>query len=75
MKKILLTVAVAAAIMTVGCSTAADREEKAEQSLQYKIENCTNPDSLKIYVSRLNHTQPNSLQKANSTRPGNISTT
>lgn len=52
MKKILLTVAVAAAIMTVGCSTAADREEKAEQSLQYKIENCTNPDSLKIYVEQ-----------------------
>ena len=52
MKKILLTVAVAAAIMTVGCNTAADREEKAEQTLKYKIENCTNPDSLKVYVEQ-----------------------
>lgn len=52
MKKILFTVAVFAAITVAGCSTATEQEKKAEKTLQDKIENCTNPDSMKVYVEQ-----------------------
>lgn len=51
MKKLFLSVALVAAVMVASCSA----EKKAEDegaALKAKIENCTNPDSLKIYVSQ-----------------------
>lgn len=53
MKKILLAVAVVAAMSVAACggkeAKAADAEESA---LATKIENCTNPDSLSVYVDQ-----------------------
>ncbi|MDE5987848.1 MAG: hypothetical protein K2F88_07725 [Duncaniella sp.] len=49
MKKLFLSAALVATIMMVSCSA----EKKAEDegaSLKAKIENCSDPDSLKIYV-------------------------
>lgn len=51
MKKLFLSAALVAAVMMASCSA----EKKAEDEgnvLKAKIENCTNPDSLKIYVTQ-----------------------
>ena len=51
MKKLIFTVAVLAAMVTVACSTE-KRAEDEGAALKAKIENCTNPDSMKIYVKQ-----------------------
>lgn len=52
MKK-LIFVALGAALLSLGaCSTSAEKAEKNEKDLSAKIENCTNPDSLKVYVEQ-----------------------
>ncbi len=49
MKKLILSVAVIAAVAMISCTSS---EKTAEQgsAITSKIENCTNPDSLKAYV-------------------------
>lgn len=49
MKKLFLSVALVAAAMMVGCSAEKKAEDKGA-ALKAKIENCSDPDSLKIYV-------------------------
>lgn len=49
MKKLILTVAVLATMVTVSCSTEKRAEDEGAK-LKTKIENCTNPDSMKVYV-------------------------
>ncbi len=52
MKKLVLSIAVVAAMMSIAsCSGTKKAEDKGAQ-LKAKIENCTNPDSLKIYVKQ-----------------------
>lgn len=54
MKKILLTVAVVAAACLVSCSGSDSKDVKANESdIKAKIENCTNTDSLKVYVEQI----------------------
>ncbi len=53
MKKVFMTLAIAAMAISslTSCGTKAEREGSAEgEALKAKIENCTNPDSLKMYV-------------------------
>lgn len=52
MKKILLFVAVAASLSFAACSSADKAANESADSFKSKIENCTNPDSLKIYVEQ-----------------------
>lgn len=52
MKKILLSVAVLAAVALASCSSATQKAEDKGADLKAKIENCTDPDSLKIYVQQ-----------------------
>lgn len=53
MKKILLAVAIVAAASMAACGGKESATVKADESaLQTKIENCTNPDSLKVYVDQ-----------------------
>ncbi|MDE6859776.1 MAG: hypothetical protein K2J65_05125 [Duncaniella sp.] len=51
MKKLILSVAVLAALTSVSCSSEKRAEDKGEE-LKAKIENCTNPDSMKVYVKQ-----------------------
>lgn len=51
MKKLFLSVALVAAAMMVGCSAEKKAEDKGA-ALKAKIENCSDPDSLKIYVQQ-----------------------
>lgn len=52
MKKLVLSIAVVAAMMSMAsCSGTKKAEDKGAQ-LKAKIENCTNPDSLKVYVKQ-----------------------
>lgn len=51
MKKLILSVAVLAALASVSCSSEKRAEDKGAE-LKAKIENCTNPDSMKIYVQQ-----------------------
>ncbi len=54
MKKLLLLVAVAATMSFGACSGSKESKatEENENALKTKIENCTNPDSLSIYVQQ-----------------------
>lgn len=52
MKKILLFVAVAASLSFASCSSADKAANESADSFKSKIENCTNPDSLKVYVDQ-----------------------
>ncbi|MCM1336665.1 MAG: hypothetical protein NC187_03210 [Candidatus Amulumruptor caecigallinarius] len=51
MKKLLLVVAIAIAATTYSCSGTKRAEDKGAD-LKTKIENCTDPDSLKVYVQQ-----------------------
>lgn len=53
MKKLILSVAIVAGVAMMACSSADKTAEKAS-AMTSKIENCTNPDSLKAYVSQAN---------------------
>jgi len=50
MKKLLIAVVIAAATMTGACSDKTAKTNCAEASLKTRIENCTNEDSLAIYL-------------------------
>ncbi|MCF0218459.1 MAG: hypothetical protein HUK14_01635 [Muribaculaceae bacterium] len=52
MKKILLGLAVACAVMTSCGSKEQAAANESANDFKAKIENCTNPDSLKIYVEK-----------------------
>ncbi len=52
MKKIILAVAVVAAAMTAACSGESAKVQDNEKALKAKIENCTNSDSLAVYVDQ-----------------------
>lgn len=49
MKKLFLSIAILGAMCMASCSAEKKAEDKGE-ALKAKIENCTNPDSLKVYV-------------------------
>lgn len=49
MKKLFLSIAIVGAVMMSSCSAEKKAEDKGAE-LKAKIENCTDPDSLKIYV-------------------------
>lgn len=51
MKKLFLSIAIVGAVMMAACSAEKKAEDKGAE-LKAKIENCTNPDSLKIYVQQ-----------------------
>lgn len=51
MKKLFLSVALVATVMMVSCSAEKKAQDEGE-ALKAKIENCTDPDSLKIYVQQ-----------------------
>lgn len=51
MKKLFMIAAVAATVLLGACSKKADSSEESGNALKSKIENCTNPDSLKVYVN------------------------
>lgn len=51
MKKILLAVAVVATVMMASCSSTQKAKDEGAD-LKSKIENCTDPDSLKVYVEQ-----------------------
>ena len=51
MKKLLLSIALVGVAVMVSCSTEKKAEDKGAE-LKAKIENCTNPDSLKVYVEQ-----------------------
>lgn len=52
MKKLLFAVAIAVAVMGASCSGKSEQVKVNEQDLKAKIESCTNPDSVKIYVEQ-----------------------
>lgn len=52
MKKLILSVAVLATMVTVSCGSTEKRAEDEGAALKAKIENCTDPDSMKIYVQQ-----------------------
>lgn len=52
MRKLILSVAVLAAMATVSCVSTEKRAEDEGAALKAKIENCTDPDSMKIYVKQ-----------------------
>lgn len=51
MKKLLLSIALVGVAVMVSCSTEKKAEDKGAE-LKAKIENCTNSDSLKVYVEQ-----------------------
>lgn len=51
MKKLFLSIAIVGAVCMASCSAGKKAEDKGE-ALKAKIENCTNPDSLKVYVQQ-----------------------
>ncbi|WP_304487787.1 hypothetical protein [Duncaniella muris] len=51
MKKLFLSAALVATVMMVSCSAEKKAQDKGE-ALKAEIENCTDPDSLKIYVQQ-----------------------
>ena len=51
MKKIIFSVAVVATMVFAACSGEKKVQDEAS-SMQSKIENCTNPDSLKAYAAQ-----------------------
>lgn len=51
MKKVLLSVAVVTAAMFASCTGSADKAGHSTSDFKTKIENCTNPDSLTVYVN------------------------
>lgn len=51
MKKLFLSIAIIGAALLGSCSAEKKAEDKGAE-LKAKIENCTNPDSLKIYVQQ-----------------------
>lgn len=50
MKKLILGVAVLATMLTVSCASTEKKAEDEGANLKAKIENCTDPDSMKVYV-------------------------
>lgn len=52
MKKLILSVTVLAALAATSCGTSDKKAEDEGASIKAKIENCTDPDSLKIYVQQ-----------------------
>ena len=52
MKKLILSVAVVAAMSLASCGTSTKEAQDKGVLLKAKIENCTNPDSLKLYVKQ-----------------------
>jgi len=51
MKKLVLTAIVALALAAASCGTKSTQEVSASD-IKTKIENCSNPDSLKVYVDQ-----------------------
>jgi len=51
MKKLLLTVAIAATIVSASCSDTGRKSGDSTGDFKAKIENCTNQDSIKAYVN------------------------
>ncbi len=51
MKKLVLTAVLALALAATSCGSKSTREVSASE-MKTKIENCTNPDSLKVYVDQ-----------------------
>lgn len=54
MKKLLIAALGFAVVSLVACNKTAEKAEENEQDLASKIENCTNPDSMKVYVDQAN---------------------
>lgn len=52
MKKLFLSLAVLAAVTMVSCGSSEKKAQDEGAAIKAKIENCTNPDSLKIYVQQ-----------------------
>ena len=52
MKKLFLSFAVLAAVAATSCGTSEKKAEDEGAAIKAKIENCTNPDSLKVYVNQ-----------------------
>ncbi len=52
MKKLLLGATVVAVTMFASCSGSADKKAQSTSDFKTKIENCTNPDSLTVYVEQ-----------------------
>ena len=52
MKKLLLGAAVVAVTMLASCSGSSDNKAQSTSDFKTKIENCTNPDSLTVYVEQ-----------------------
>ena len=52
MKKLILSFAVLATLAATSCGTSVKKAEDEGAVIKAKIENCTNPDSLKIYVQQ-----------------------
>ena len=52
MKKLILSFAVLATLAATSCGTSVKKAEDEGAAIKAKIENCTNPDSLKIYVQQ-----------------------
>lgn len=52
MKKIIFAVAVVLAAVSVGCSGNSAAVQENERDLKVKIENCTNQDSLNVYIEQ-----------------------
>lgn len=52
MKKLILGVAVLAAMLTASCGSTEKKAEDEGATLKAKIENCTDPDSMKVYVKQ-----------------------
>ncbi|MCM1254641.1 MAG: hypothetical protein NC221_00780 [Duncaniella sp.] len=50
MKKLILGVAVLAAMLTASCGSTEKKAEDEGATIKSRIENCTDPDSMKIYV-------------------------
>lgn len=52
MKKLILSFTVLAAMAAASCSTSETKAQNEGAAIKAKIENCTNPDSLAIYVKQ-----------------------
>lgn len=52
MKKFVLSAALVAVVMMSSCSTSEKKAEDEGAAIKARIENCTDPDSLKIYVQQ-----------------------
>lgn len=51
MKKLFMIAALGATVLLGSCSKNAEGNEQSGNALKSKIENCTNPDSMKVYVN------------------------